>query len=205
MYAVAKGRVNGIFTTWKECQQSIKGFSGAKYKKFETREDAEHFIQSYGSKSVYEYEPDYYVYTDGACRHNGTRNARAGIGIFFGVDDPRNVSLPIEGKTNNIAELTAIRETYFKIEPDLLNGKKITIVTDSEYAIKCVTSYGESCEKKNWVLDIPNQVLVKETYLLYKPFSNIQFLHVKAHTKKKDIHSLGNFYADHFATSAIDT
>jgi ribonuclease HI len=205
MYAVAKGRVNGIFTTWKECQQSIKGFSGAKYKKFETREDAEHFIQSYGSSLISEYKPDYYVYTDGACSHNGARNARAGIGIFFGVDDPRNVSLPIEGKTNNIAELTAIRETYFKIEPDLLNGKKITIVTDSEYAIKCVTSYGESCEKKDWVLDIPNQVLVKETYLLYKPFSNIQFLHVKAHTKKKDIHSVGNFYADHFATSAIDT
>lgn len=205
MYAVAKGRVNGIFTTWKECQQSIKGFSGAKYKKFETREDAEHFIETYGSSLVSNNEPDYYVYTDGACSHNGARNARAGIGIFFGVDDPRNVSLPIEGKTNNIAELTAIRETYFKIEPDLLNGKKITIVTDSEYAIKCVTSYGESCEKKDWVLDIPNQVLVKETYLLYKPFSNIQFLHVKAHTKKKDIHSVGNFYADHFATSAIDT
>lgn len=203
MYAVAKGREKGIFLTWKECQQSIKGYSGAKYKKFESREDAERFIQE-----PILFEPNYYVYTDGACRHNGAKNARAGIGIFFGVGDTRNVSQSIEGKTNNIAELTAVMETYFKIETDLVKGKKITIVTDSEYAIKCVTSYGESCEKKNWEVDIPNKELVKTIYRLYQPplsERQVQFLHVKAHTKKKDIHSVGNFYADQFATSAIDS
>ena len=33
-YAVAKGKTIGIFNTWKECQNSINGFSGAKFKKF---------------------------------------------------------------------------------------------------------------------------------------------------------------------------
>ena len=51
MYAVARGRVKGVFLTWTECQQSIKGYSGAKYKKFESREDAERFIE----------EPDYFL------------------------------------------------------------------------------------------------------------------------------------------------
>lgn len=204
MYAVARGRVNGIFFTWKECQQSIKGFSGAKYKKFETKEEANHFIDSYGLDHDLDHEPDYYVYTDGACRHNGLENAIAGIGIFFGVDDPRNVSQPIKGKTNNIAELTAIMETYFIIKEDIANGKKITIVTDSEYSIKCVTSYGESCEKNNWLAHIPNKELIKTTYRLYQNLSNnVKFLHIMSHTNKKDIHSIGNYYADKFATSAI--
>ena len=29
-----------------------------------------------------------------------------------------------------------------------MNGKKITIMSDSEYAINCATSYGEKCYKK---------------------------------------------------------
>ena len=39
-YAVAKGRTTGIFLSWPECQESVKGFSGAVYKKFDKRSDA---------------------------------------------------------------------------------------------------------------------------------------------------------------------
>lgn len=62
-YAVAKGRTQGIFFTWSECQESVKGFSGAVYKKFDKRGDAEGFIQ--GASEVGHKElvpPDYYVY-----------------------------------------------------------------------------------------------------------------------------------------------
>ena len=50
------------------------------------------------------------IYTDGACTGNGTENARAGYGVYFGKDDPRNVAAPLEGElqTNNRAELQAI-------------------------------------------------------------------------------------------------
>ncbi len=44
-YAVYQGRQTGIFTTWGECQQQIQGYSGAKFKKFKTRKEAEHFSQ----------------------------------------------------------------------------------------------------------------------------------------------------------------
>jgi ribonuclease HI len=65
--------------------------------------------------------PDYHVYTDGACSRNGKDGAVAGIGIFFGINDPRNVSKKIKGKqTNNIAELTAIIEVYSIIENDII-------------------------------------------------------------------------------------
>ena len=144
------------------------------------------------------------MYTDGACSNNGKDNALAGIGIFFGINDNRNISKKIEGKqTNNTAELSAIIETYHIIENDILNGKKIAIVSDSEYAIKCVSSYGEKCYKKCWNVDIPNKDLVKIAYEMYKDKLNIQFIHIKAHTNNTDIHSFGNDNADKLANIAI--
>jgi ribonuclease HI len=150
--------------------------------------------------------PEYYVYTDGACSNNGKYNALAGIGIFFGLNDIRNVSKRIDGKqTNNTAELSAIIETYSIIENDIINNKKIGIVTDSEYAMKCIHSYGEKCHKKNWNIDIPNKELVKKIYEMYKDKLNIKFIHIKAHTNNTDIHSLGNYNADKLANMAISS
>jgi ribonuclease HI len=214
-YAVANGRNIGIFSHWNDCNNSVKGYKNALYKKFDTKEEADNFIQI--NKSIDDiddtknkklqdinFNPDYYVYTDGACSNNGKNNAFAGIGIFFDINDTRNVSKKIEGKqTNNIAELTAIIETYYIIENDVVNGKKIAIVTDSEYAIKCVSSYGEKCYKKGWNVDIPNKDLVKTAYDLYKDKLNIQFIHIKAHTNNTDIHSIGNDNADKLANMAI--
>jgi len=147
-------------------------------------------------------EPDYYVYTDGACSNNGSTDAVAGIGIYFGESDTRNVSEPIEGKqTNNTAELGAFHRLYYIIKDDILLGKHICIVSDSEYAIRCVTTYGQRCHAEGWRKDIPNMELVKETYNLYKD-SNVTFLHIKAHTGKQDIHSIGNDKADELANKA---
>jgi ribonuclease HI len=211
-YAVANGRTIGIFLCWDDCNLSVKGYKNAIYKKFDTKEQAEDFIMKNTQttetiKSIDKEDiviPDEYVYTDGACSNNGKKNAVAGIGIFFGVDDLRNISKKIQGKqTNNTAELTAIIETYSIIEKDVLNGKQIAIVTDSEYAIKCVSSYGEKCCKKEWKVDIPNQELVKTAYELYKDKQNIQFIHIKAHTDNTDIHSFGNDHADKLANKAI--
>lgn len=148
--------------------------------------------------------PDYYVYTDGACSNNGRENALAGIGIYFGIDDPRNLSEKIDGKqTNNTAELSAIIKTFQIIENDIVNGKNIMIMSDSIYAIKCATSYGKKCNDKGWNITIPNKELVKIVYELYKDKSNVKFTHIKAHTKNTDIHSIGNAFADKLANIAI--
>ena len=219
-YAVANGRSIGIFLNWNDCNNSVKGYKNALYKKFDTKEEADNFIKV--NEKIYHtnnntpkhnilvshenviFNPDYYVYTDGACSNNGRDNALAGIGVFFGINDNRNISKKIEGKqTNNTAEVSAIIETYYIIENDILNGKKIAIVSDSEYAIKCVSSYGEKCYKKGWNVDIPNKELVKTAYEMYKDKLNIQFIHIKAHTHNTDIHSFGNDNADKLANIAI--
>ena len=149
---------------------------------------------------------DYYVYTDGACSKNGMRGASAGIGVYFGEGDVRNISKRLPGKqTNNVAELTAIITAFPFIESDIRSGKRIGIVTDSEYSIKCASSYGERCAKKGWVDDIPNKELVRQIYTLYSREPNIRFIHVKAHTGQSDIHSVGNHHADKLATDALNS
>ena len=152
---------------------------------------------------------DYYVYTDGACSNNGSKHAKAGYGIYFGTNDPRNISKRLTGKqTNNVAELTAVIDTYDIIKNDIAAGKKICIVTDSNYVLKCIGSYGEKCLNNNWnsfnknKKPIPNVELLKKAYLSYKD-SGVEFMHIEAHTNKNDIHSIGNREADKLAVLSI--
>jgi len=43
-YAVHCGRICGIFGTWDEAKIQVIGFKGAKYRKFETRDEAEMYV-----------------------------------------------------------------------------------------------------------------------------------------------------------------
>lgn len=148
--------------------------------------------------------PDLEIYTDGSCINNGRANAASGIGIYFGPGDKRNVSKKISGKqTNNTAELSAIIYAFKMLERDIHVGKNIIIHTDSEYAIKCATTYGAKMEKLLWEKEIPNKQLVQVIYNLYKNVPNVIFKHVRAHTGKQDKHSIGNENADRLANEAV--
>lgn len=51
-YAVARGRSVGIYNSWAECEAQVKGFSGARYKKFDTPQSAQDFIGHEGGKNT---------------------------------------------------------------------------------------------------------------------------------------------------------
>jgi len=147
------------------------------------------------------------VYTDGACSNNGKSNATAGYGVYFGNNDPRNISKRITGKqTNNVAELTAIIHVFVILEDHItIERKPLLIVSDSEYSIRCCSSYGEKCMKRGWdkCSELPNIELVKQAYSLFSDFSNVSFKHIAAHTGLQDEHSIGNENADRLANEAI--
>ena len=42
-YAVKQGRKPGVYETWDECKEQVDGYSGAIYKSFKSRIDAEEF------------------------------------------------------------------------------------------------------------------------------------------------------------------
>ncbi|KAL6705356.1 hypothetical protein ACN47E_007005 [Coniothyrium glycines] len=88
------------------------------------------------------------VYTDGSSLGNGRMGAVAGVGVYFGPKDPRNVSEPLRGErqTNQRAELTAVARALDHVPLD----REILIVTDSNYSIKCLTEWFPKWEQKGW-------------------------------------------------------
>ena len=89
-----------------------------------------------------EKEYDLVICTDGACTKNGKEGALAGVGVFFGDNDPRNISEALQGdvQTNNRAELTAF---IYALQHTLINASlQVHIQSDSKY---CVDGY------KSWI------------------------------------------------------
>lgn len=51
-YGVKKGHNIGVYDNWADCQKQINGFSGADYKGFATKEEAEAFVNGTVSTAV---------------------------------------------------------------------------------------------------------------------------------------------------------
>ena len=215
-YAIHRGHKTGIFEDWKTCKKNVDGYKNAVFKKFSNIKDAKVFVKNgFNNKSILnyfknneleEFIPEISVYTDGACSNNGKKTATAGIGVYFGENDSRNVSSRISGKqSNNIAELKAILKACEILEQEIKDNKKIMIYTDSNYSILCCTTYGNKLSKKGWTKKepIPNIELVKKAYYFFENNNNVRLTYVKAHTLAQDKHSIGNENADRLANQAI--
>lgn len=63
-YAVKVGRVPGIYTLWDECKKQVIGYPGAKYKGFETENEAKLFM-GIGQEEM-DFGCEAIAYTDGS-------------------------------------------------------------------------------------------------------------------------------------------
>lgn len=75
-YGVKKGRIPGVYTSWSQCSDQIKGYSGAVYKKFDTKEEANRFVYGLNlqQNEILPEESDPFMrkitaYVDGSCLH----------------------------------------------------------------------------------------------------------------------------------------
>ena len=87
-YAVRKGLVPGIYTTWGECQQNINGFPGAEHKSFSTEEEAKAFMDATTDSSseddiarIYS-ECEAVAYVDGSFNQD-TNEYAYGVVLFY--------------------------------------------------------------------------------------------------------------------------
>ena len=89
------------------------------------------------------------VYTDGSCTDNGTEEARAGSGIWYGHDDPRNAALRTPGRkqTNQIGEIFAILHAI----KNAYENQPMKICSDSKFTIEGLTKHAKEWEEKNWM------------------------------------------------------
>lgn len=71
-YAVKVGKQPGIYKTWDECKEQVSGFSGALYKGFQTKREAEEFLSGKPisdtdtKKSSLGEDVDVTIYVDGS-------------------------------------------------------------------------------------------------------------------------------------------
>lgn len=217
-YAVAVGRVAGIYQTWVECEKQVKGFSGAKYKKFLTRNEAEEFIEqkvanekTVVSKKVtnekkQKIDKKIIVFTDGACPNNGKPNARASWACVFPFYPDFNRSGLLEGpvQTNNRAEFTAFIKAY-EVARTIDDNKPIQVYSDSKLLVQSINEWIPIWKNNKWNKSNGQQVenldLVREIATIIEDDINIS--HVLAHTGGDDFYSIWNDAADRMAVDKL--
>jgi len=138
------------------------------------------------------------VYTDGACTNNGRDGAAAGIGVFFGDGDPRNISERVEGErqTNQRAELMAAIRCLEVVEQHHTSKANVELYTDSVYVVNGMNKWTKTWKAKNWVQELVNKDLWLRLDELANRFSQIEWIHVAGHSGVK-----GNVEADRLATA----
>jgi len=121
------------------------------------------------------------VYTDGACPGNGRIGAIAGVGVFFGDGDVRNVSERLVGRqTNQRAELTAglraLQASY--------DAESVEIRSDSAYLVNGMNEwvYDWAANPSKWK-NCKNADLFRELVAARdKRCGKTTFVHVPAHS-----------------------
>jgi ribonuclease HI len=140
------------------------------------------------------------IWTDGSSLANGRAGSRAGLGVYFGENDPRNLAEKLLGEpqTNQRAELMAMQRAL-EIAPA---DQTVRIISDSQYSIKCVTEWAIGWKKKNWLTasgeKVKNQDIIRAVLARMdertKAGSNTYFQWVKGHAT-----NVGNIAADRLA------
>lgn len=148
---------------------------------------------------------EYNVYTDGACSHNGTTRAIAGIGVWIQEDLTASVSEPLAmhlEQTNNSAELRAI----LKGLEIASRARTINVYTDSDYSYNALTLWSEKWKANNWRTakgDVPKNLDVikdikAEITRLHTAGHKVNLFKVKAHST-----NIGNNAANDLAQKAV--
>ncbi|MBN1218490.1 MAG: ribonuclease H family protein [Anaerolineae bacterium] len=137
-YVVWVGRQPGIYSNWAECTEQVNGFSGAKYKAFETKAQARQafalgWARCIGATPALELPPEVItdsISVDAAC------DGSPGNLEYRGVHTKTNKELfhvgPLENGTNNLGEFLAIVHALALLQKQ---DKSIPIYSDSRTAI----------------------------------------------------------------------
>jgi ribonuclease HI len=136
-----------------------------------------------------------YIFTDGGCKSNGKKNAKAAYSVLFTKDPDSpffcfNKTKSLSDPSNNKAELYGIKVVFKTISEniDLFKKRNIIICTDSMYSIKCIETWSKNWEKNNWKNskgeDVKNQDIIKEILEYKENLSiSVSLKHVFSHTK----------------------
>ena len=171
-YAVRNGRKIGIFLSWAECKSQVDGFSGAEYKSFTKKEDAEAYM---GGNVTKEEVSDVVAYVDGSYNIETCEFSFGAVVFMYGemmtfsekFNDPelasmRNVAGEIKG-----AEFVM----RYCLENDIDE-------VDIYYDYEGISAWAEG----RWKTNKYGTIAYKEFYDEIKDRLKVKFVKVKGHS-----------------------
>lgn len=186
-YAVKKGKKPGVYRTWDECKAQTDGFSGAIFKSFKTKEEAEAFIADRKEDKM----PQVYAFVDGSF------NVKTGVygygGFLFDGQDKYILS-----GSGDDAEMATMRNVAGEIL-----GSMAAVEKAIELGIKELSIYYDYMGIEMWATGAWKRN--KEGTIAYHEYMNsvrdkiqINFIKVKGHSGVE-----GNEEADILAKKAV--
>jgi ribonuclease HI len=219
-YAVAVGRRPGIYTQWfgdAGAQIQVAGFQGARYKGFQTREEAQGFIRDWHSGEKMSVNPSrktstrsaatpivkpmvtlagrIVVYTDGSSLGNP---GPGGYGVVISSSEGnRELSGGFRQTTNNRMELMACIVGLEQLE----TSSAVALYSDSRYVVDGITKgWAKKWRRNDWRKSTGDKALnvdLWERLLSLCDRHDVYFVWVKGHAGNP-----GNERCDQLATQA---
>lgn len=195
-YAVRYGKTPGIYDTWEECKSQVDGVSGAVFKSFSTREEAEAFSGIRGDsekESIPEVAPGTAVaYVDGS--YNAS-SGEYGCGVVFFYEG-EEIHLSKKGESEEMASMR-------NVAGEIL-GAQLAMKEARERGASALTIYHDYQGIAAWCLG--EWKTNKEGTRAYKAYYDslkdklaIHFVKVKGHSGDK-----WNDKADELAKRTVD-
>lgn len=190
-FGIRKGYTTGIFTNYDNVRKSVLGYSGAEYKGFSTRREAEEYLgfpELQDKIDIIEFLPEELsnntqhdtltAYVDGSYNKHIDETIY-GAGIVLLHPDNRKETISLKGtkgiELHNVAgELSA---AMYAMKQAKDNGyKKLTLY----YDYVGIENWLNGCWKtKNKYTKLYNQYYIQKI----KPYIEIEFVKIKSHSK----------------------
>ena len=227
-YAIKKGRRPGIYTTWDAAKKQVSGYSGAVYKGFTTKDQAEAFMnaattaprktatkKSASTRATTSALPNAEItfYTDGGSRNHGNvagghvlADDKAAWAYLIELPDKQTVSNSGGefGATNNRMEIMGLVEALSYLVDQRLNTKEILAVLDSQYVLNAIQKgWLAGWKRRNWHragnAPLKNKELWQQVDQLLPQFPHLSFEWTKGHAV-----SHGNVFVDELLNKTMD-
>ena len=191
-YSVRRGRVPGIYTDWGECLKQVSGFSGAVYKSFSTRLEAESFLKNEEASSLPEIpssQAEFYV--DGSFLEEKGEYSFGMVVLWEGEE------LCFNGKSDD-PELAAMRNVAGEIR-----GAREAMQFALEHGLNEISIYHDYAGiafwcTGEWKAGKPGTIAYRDYYESIKDLLKVHFIKVKGHS-----HNHYNDLADRLAKEAL--
>lgn len=214
-YAVKKGKKPGIYLTWDEAKTQVNGFSGAQYKSFKTKSEAEEFMNLKSTKKMIKSAGNsshIQLFSDGGSRNHGNKkgqhvkdNDKAAWAYLIIKDGKKKSDSAGErGATNNKMEVLGLVNALRYVLSQGWENEPIDAILDSKYVLNSITKHWlAGWKRRGWKKSdgtvIKNKAEFMQLAELLPKFSRLSFSWTKGHAINE-----GNNFVDELLNKTMD-